>query len=94
MDDFFITRVRTATVAGWWTLLIVYCFLILQWLLYLLIMSIRPDWMLKLLGEGLTWPVYQTLWLWGMLAFKLGILLMIVVVVWLTIWGRRLLRLK
>jgi hypothetical protein len=50
--------------------------------------------MLKFLGEGLTWQTYQTLWLWGVLAFKIGILLMAVIVVWLTIWGRKLSRLK
>ncbi|MGD0238183.1 MAG: hypothetical protein ABSC55_27080 [Syntrophorhabdales bacterium] len=94
MDDIFTKRVRAAAVAGWWTLLIFYCFLILQWLLYLFIMSRQPSWMLNFLGLGLTWPVYQTLWLWGMLAFKLGILLVAVVVVWLTIWGRRMSRLK
>ncbi|MGO9138067.1 MAG: hypothetical protein ACLP9S_17150 [Syntrophales bacterium] len=94
MDDTFTKRVRAAAAAGWWTFLIVYCFLILQWLLYLFIMSRQPSWMLKLMGEGLTWQTYQTLWLWGMLVFKLGILLMGVIVVWLTIWGRRLSRLK
>ena len=94
MDDIFTKRVRAAAAAGWWTLLIVYCLLILQWLLYLFVTCRQPNWMLKLLGEGLSWPVYQTLWLWGMLAFKLVILLMAVVVVWLTIWGRRLSRLK
>ena len=94
MDDIFTKRVRAAAVAGWWTLLIVYCFLLVQWLLYLFVMSRQPSWMLKFGGEGLTWPVYQALWLWGMFAFKLGVLLMAVVVVWLTIWGRRLSRLK
>ena len=94
MDDIFTKRVRAAAAAGWWTILIVYCFLILQWLLYLFIMSGQPSWMLKLMGAGLTWQTYQTLWLWGMLVFKLGILLMAVIVVWLTVWGRRLSRLK
>jgi hypothetical protein len=94
MDDIFTKRVLTAAVAGWWTLLIVYCFLLVQWLLYLFIMSRQPCWMLKFLGEGLTWQTYQTLWLWGVLAFKIGILLMAVIVVWLTIWGRKLSRLK
>jgi len=94
MDDTFTKRVRAAAAAGWWTILIVYCFLILQWLLYLFIMSRHPSWMLNLMGEGLTWQTYQMLWLWGIGAFKLGVLLMAVIVVWLTIWGRRLSRLK
>ncbi|HVO65722.1 MAG TPA: hypothetical protein VMT12_04480 [Syntrophales bacterium] len=94
MDDLFTKRVRAAAAAGWWTLMIVYCFLLIQWFLYLFVMSKQPSWMLKFWGEGFTWSVYQTLWLWGILIFKIGILLMIVVVVWLTVWGRRLLRLK
>ena len=94
MDDTFTKRVRVAAAAGWWTILIVYCFFVLNWLLYLFIISKQPSWMLKLMGEGLTWQTYQTLWLWGMLVFKLGILLMAVIVVWLTIWGRGLSRSK
>jgi hypothetical protein len=94
MNDLFTKRVRAAAAAGWWTLLIFYCFLTLQWFLYLFIMSTHPSWMLKLMGDEVTWHTYQTLWIWGMVVFKLSILLMAVVVVWLTIWGRRLLRLK
>ncbi|HYA13414.1 MAG TPA: hypothetical protein VEF33_03645 [Syntrophales bacterium] len=94
MDDLFTKRVREAAMAGWWTLLIVVCFLLVQWFLYLFIMSRQPCWILKFWGEGFSWQNYQTLWLWGILAFKIGVLLMAIVVVWLTIWGRRLLRLK
>lgn len=93
MDDLFTKRVRAAAAAGWWTLLIVYCFLVL-WLLYLLLMSRQPSWMLTLLGEGVTWPIYQTFWIWAIFVFKIGFWLMTSVVVWLTIWGRRLSRLK
>jgi len=94
MDDLFAKKVRAAAVAGWWTLLIVYCFFTLQWFLYLYIMSRKPSWMLALMGEGFTWQTYQTLYLWAVSVLKLGVLLMAVVVVWLTIWGRKLSRLK
>jgi hypothetical protein len=42
MDEIFTKKVRTAAVAGWWTLLIVYCILLIQWLAYVLIMSRQP----------------------------------------------------
>ena len=42
MNDVFEKRVRAAAVAGWWTLLVDVGFLLIQWVLYLLIMSARP----------------------------------------------------
>ena len=42
MDEIFTKKVRAAAVAGWWTLLIVYCILLIQWLAYLLIMTKQP----------------------------------------------------
>jgi hypothetical protein len=39
MDDLFTKKVRAAAAAGWWTLLIAYCILLIQWLAYMLIMA-------------------------------------------------------
>jgi hypothetical protein len=90
MDEMFIKKVRTAAVAGWWTFLIAYSVLLIQWLVYLLIMSRQPAGMLCLLGEGVTWQEFRTIWLWAMVAFKLGIGMMLFVVIWLTLWARKL----
>ena len=38
MDEIFAKKVRTAAVAGWWTVFIAYCILLIQWIAYLLIM--------------------------------------------------------
>jgi hypothetical protein len=65
MDDLFTNKVRTAAVAGWWTLLIAYCILLVQWLAYLLIMAKQPAGMLSIWGEGVTWSEIRTIWLWG-----------------------------
>ena len=65
MDAIFTKKVRAAAVAGWWTLLIAYCVLLIQWLAYLLIMTRQPAGILWLLGEGITWPEIRTIWLWG-----------------------------
>jgi hypothetical protein len=42
------------------------------------------------LGEGVTWQEFRTIWLWAMVAFKLGIGMMLFVVIWLTLWARKL----
>jgi hypothetical protein len=94
MDDLFTKRVRTAAVAGWWTLLIFYCILLIQWFAYLLIMARQPAGVLCIWGAGATWPEIRTVWLWGMVAFKLAVGMMLFVVVWLTIWARQLSRHK
>jgi hypothetical protein len=90
MDDLFTTKVRAAAVAGWWTLLIAYCILLIQWLAYLLIMPRQPAAMLYLWGEGVTLQEFRTVWLWAMVAYKLGVVMMLFVVIWLTLWARQL----
>lgn len=90
MDEIFTKKVRTAAVAGWWTLLIASCILLVQWFVYLPIMARQPAGMLCLFGEGVTWPEIRTIWLWAMVVYKLGIVMMLFVVIWLTLWARQL----
>jgi len=94
MDDMFTKKVRAAAVAGWWTLLIFYCILLIQWLAYVLIMTKQPAGVLCIWGVGATWPEIRTIWLWAMVAFKLCVGMMLFVVVWLTLWARQLSRHK
>ena len=90
MDEIFTRKVRAAAVAGWWTLLIAFCILLIQWLAYLLIMTRQPAGILCFWGEGVSWPEIRTIWLWAMVAYKLGVAMMIFVVIWLTFWARQL----
>jgi hypothetical protein len=90
MDEIFTKKVRAAAGAGWWTLLIAFCILLIQWLAYLLIMTRQPLGILCFWGKGVTWPGISTIWLWAMVAYKLGIAMMIFVVIWLTLWARQL----
>ncbi len=90
MDEIFTKRVWAAAVAGWWTLLIVYCILLLQWLVYMFIMAKQPAGISCIWGPGITWPEIRTIWLWAMVAFKLCFGMMLLVVIWLTIWARQL----
>jgi hypothetical protein len=55
MNDTFENRVRAAAMAWWWTLLIGAGFLAIQWVIYLLIMSARPAWLLSLWGPDVSW---------------------------------------
>jgi hypothetical protein len=88
MDAIFAKRVRAAAVAGCWTLLIAVCILLIQWIAYLLVMTRHPAGMGCLWGEGVAWPEIRMIWLWAMVAYKLGVALAIFVVVWLTLWAR------
>jgi len=90
MDDTFTKRVRAAAAAGWWTVLIAYVILLIQWLAYLTVMSGQPAAWLSLWGGGATWPEIRMVWLWGMVAFKLVVGTMFFAAVWLTLWARRL----
>ena len=90
MDEIFIKKVRAAAVAGWWTVLIAYCILLIQWFAYLLIMTRQPEQMLCLCGGGITWPEIRATWLWAMVAYKLIVGIMIFASIWLTLWARQL----
>jgi len=59
MNDIFEKRVRAATVAGWWTLLIAVGFITLQWLIYLAVMSARPAWFLTMWGPETDWATMK-----------------------------------
>ena len=77
--------------AGWWTLLIASVFMVVNWLAYLVIMSVKPDWLLGFWGAGeLSWDNVQLIW-FGMVAlFKVLIWVLALVVIWLSLWARKL----
>ena len=52
MNDSFEKKVRSAAVAGWWVILVAIGFLLLQWLIYLAVMSTHPAWLLSMWGAG------------------------------------------
>jgi hypothetical protein len=90
MNDIFQKRVRAAAVAGWWTLLIAAIFLTIQWIAYLFIMNARPDWVCDMWGPNLDWPFVQGVWFWMTAIFKLFVWMMAIIVIWLSLWARRL----
>lgn len=89
----FTRQVRSAAVAGWWTLLIATIFMAVQWLAYLIVMNAQPGWLISFWGGGkLQWSDIQTVWLWMAAVFKLCIWVVALVVIWLSFWARRLRR--
>ena len=92
MSDLFEKRVRAASIAGWWALLIGALFLTLQWIIFLWFTSARPSWPMLIWGDGLTWDSVQVVWFWGAAIFKFCLWLLALIVVWLTLWARQLRR--
>jgi hypothetical protein len=90
MDDIFEKRVRAAAAAAWWTVLIGFLFLILQWILYLIFTSVQPSWFPRLWGPETSWAFVQTVWFWGTAGIKAFLWLLVVVALWLTLWAKQL----
>jgi hypothetical protein len=96
MNNSFAKKVQAAAIAGWWVIVIAYALLLITWVVYLAIVSSRPAWLLSMWGQGgvadqgRSWEFMQTVSLWFMGIFKLFIWLLILVVLWLTLWARQL----
>ena len=90
MNDVFITRLRAATMAGWWTVAVAVGFTVLLWVAYLGIMTNRPPWVRCLWGPDVNRADVQHISLWAIAAWKLVVWLLVVFVVWLTLWATQL----
>ncbi len=90
MNDIFEKRGRAAAIAGWWTVLIAVGFIILVWVIYLVVMSARPAWLLSMWGPGADWPFVQHVWFWAIVFLKFVLWLMALATIWLTLWARQL----
>ncbi len=90
MNEQFANRVRSAAVAGWLAILLAFSVLLLAWLDYLWVLSVRPPWLLSLCGPDVTWVEIETISLWIIAVFKLCLWLAVFGVTWLTMWGWRL----
>lgn len=90
MNEEFYKRVRSAAIAGWWTLLIVAVFMTLNWFAFLAMVRARPEWMLRLWGPDIAWSTIQTVGLWGIAVFKICVWVAAMIVIWLSLWARRL----
>jgi hypothetical protein len=90
MSDNFEIKIRSAAVAGWWTLLIAVGIFLIQWIICLLVVPAQTAWVLTLWGPGATWHEVRSVWFWFLVGFKVFLLLLAFVLVWLTLWARQL----
>jgi uncharacterized membrane protein YhaH (DUF805 family) len=90
MESDFTKKVRDAAIAGWWTLAIFIVFLSVVWFVYLAILSAKPSWLLALCGPDISWSTIQSGVFWGVAVLKIWFYVMATVVVWLSLWARRL----
>ncbi len=90
MKDTFETRIRSAAIAGWWSLLIAALFLSLVWVWYLYLATAQPAWMLQLLGPGVTWPMLRYIVFLGVSVLKMFLWVAAFVLTWLSLWAHQL----
>jgi hypothetical protein len=90
MDHPFEQRLKAAVSTGWWVVLLAYVLLLVQWLAYLQFMKAKPEWFLALWGPDVGWPEAQKIWMLVMSFWKMGCWFWALVMLWLTLWSRRL----
>jgi len=84
-------RLETAVWAGWCTVLIWFCVMTFSWVIWLVFLPVQPEWALRLWGGGaLEWSTMQTMVLLFFGVFKMMLLAFLMVVVFLSLWLRRL----
>jgi len=94
MDETGGKRLGAAVRAAWHTVLIWALWLTAAWLIWLGIIHAKPGWILALWGggDGLTWTGVQTVTIWFFGAFKVLLLVAVMITIWLTLYARRLKR--
>jgi len=90
MDDSYTKKVRSAAIAGWWAVLIAGLWLTAAWLIWLGILAARPGWLITLWGGQITWDEVHSVTITFMAVAKLMLLAGVWVVIWLSLWARRL----
>jgi hypothetical protein len=88
--DAFGKRVRAAAVAGWWTVIIGMIWMTAGWFWMRWVLQAKPEWVLTVWGNIITWEDAQDFSVWFFSIFKLILFVMILLTIWLTIWARKL----
>src|SRR3970040_543490 len=90
MSESFESRLHCAVIAGWWTLLIAPGLFLLQWVVSLIVVPAQPGWVLAFWGPGADWQQVRTLWFWFLAGYKVVLLVVAFVLLWLTLYARQL----
>ena len=89
MDDLLYKKVRAAASAGWWTLLVAVILATVAWGVFLAMHHCKCPCVSAMWG-GVSPDTMLNVALWMIAAFKLVIWTIFLIVVWLTIWARKL----
>jgi hypothetical protein len=89
MTEDFESRVHSAAVAGWWTVLAALGVFLVQWVAYLIVVPAQPGWVLSLWGPGADWEHVRTTWFWFLAGFKVSLVVVVFLLLWLTLWARQ-----
>ena len=91
MSDALAQRVRAAAAAGWKTVILFWALMVASWIGVLLILHYEPDFVMTLIGSrSMDWDKLQMLYIEYFAVFKMILLVLLIAVVWLSFWGRRL----
>lgn len=93
MDDLFHKRVRAAALAGWWTLLVAIAFGLLATGGFICILHRRPEMVTRMWGN-VNWDTIQTVGLWMISIYRVIVWVLLLIVVWLSLWSRKLKRIQ
>ena len=88
--DAFGKRVRSAAVAGWWTVLIGAIWMTAGWFWMRWLLQAKPGWVLTVWGNIITWEDAQDFTVWFFMTFKIILFVMVLSTIWLTIWAKKL----
>ena len=88
MSEEFAAVIRSAAVAGWWTVLIGVIWLTVAWLIWMQILRTKPAWLIRLWGGNLSWEQVQSVMITFMAVAKLILFVCVLGSIWLTLWTK------
>lgn len=87
MSENFAQVVRSAAIAGWWTVLIGAIWITLVWLIWRSILKSKPAWLLNLWGFEIDWKDIQRIMINFMVVAKMILFIFILLCIWLSLWA-------
>jgi len=90
MNNAMSTNVKAAGNAAWCTVIIGAAWMSVAWLVFLVLTSLRPGWIITLWGGELTWPQVNMVMVYFFGAAKLLLFIAVLLAIWLTIWAKML----
>ena len=86
MTEEFEEVVRSAAVAGWWTVLIGAVWVTVAWLVWRAVIKSKPAWLMKLWGFDMSWDEVQKVMFYAMAVMKMILFVGILICIWLSLW--------